>query len=154
MKQVHRFRGEMAEPSEAVCLYEQELNDAFGLEEGQIPQFDLVLLGLGTDGHVASLFPGSPAVEVQNRLATEASPTELKTSRISLTLLVLNNARCCLFIVSGELKRAMLQRILRMSEPDAAVPASLVHPSRGDLIWIVDKAAYGVGGPRDPHTTV
>jgi len=138
-----RLRGELEDNRQAAREYERQLRSAFGLQGADLPSFDLVLLGIGSDGHVASLFPGSPSLSVTDRLAIESHSSDLITDRISLTLPVLNNARRCLFVVSGDRKRAILRRILHAQGPDATVPATLIRPRQGELIWVIDEAASG-----------
>ena len=134
-----RMRGDI-DPIEAAESYEKTLRNEFNLKRGEIPRFDLVLLGMGKNGHTASLFPRCPGLLVKDRLVIDQYDAEKKMDRITLTLPVLNNARCCLFLVNGADKHAVLTKALDLlAEPE--LPAQLVHPSIGDLIWVVDQAA-------------
>lgn len=123
-------------PDADARTYERTLREHFGDE----PSFDLVLLGMGEDGHVASLFPGIPALDETERwaVATEAPPSSPVRDRLSLTLPVLNAGRVTLFLVSGEAKRDALAAVLR--DPDRSPPAERVT-ARERLLWYVDEAA-------------
>ena len=135
----YRMRGEL-DPVEAATKYEQQIRQEFELGETGMPRFDLILLGMGADGHTGSIFPGSPALAEKKRLVIDQYVPELKSDRITLTLPVLNNARSCIFMVTGKEKHDVLTKALNLlAEP--TMPAQRVHPASGDLIWIVDKAA-------------
>lgn len=135
----YRMRGDQ-DPERAAADYEQLLRHDFNLGPRDLPRFDMMILGMGADGHTASLFPGSPALAEDKRLVTEVYVPEKQEDRITLTLPVINNSRCCMFLVSGAEKRAALGDVLNLlSEP--VLPAQRVRPQAGDLIWIVDQAA-------------
>jgi 6-phosphogluconolactonase len=134
--QVHRIRGEL-EPEEAARRLEDDLRAFFGAP-GSPPVFDVVLLGMGADGHVASLFPGSDALEERRRLAV-AVPPHAGHPRVSLTLPVLNAARAVVFLVAGADKAPALARAV-LDEGAELLPAQRVRPD-GDLVWLVDAAA-------------
>jgi 6-phosphogluconolactonase len=140
---VHRIRAELGSPAEAAALYEEELRAFFETPAGRFPRVDLVLLGLGGDGHTASLFPGDAALEESTRLVLAPAGAKLGLRRITLTLPVLNSARAAMFLVSGEGKAAILARVLAGGAADASLPARLVRPRAGDLLWFVDRAAAG-----------
>ena len=123
---------------QAATQYEQELRRQFGRRWG-FPEFDLVLLGLGDDGHTASLFLRAPALQEKQRWVTTHQPPHLP-GRITLTLPVLNAARRVLFLVSGENKATALRLAL---ESSGHLPAQLVNPSKGELLWLADSAAAG-----------
>lgn len=133
---VHRMRGELP-PDEAAASYEDELREFFGEAP---PVLDLVMLGIGEDGHTASLFPGTPALEVTDRLVVANPVPKLDTTRLTLTVPVLNDARKVLFLVAGEGKTAALAEILEGEADPRTYPAKLVHPPGGP-IWMVDHAA-------------
>ncbi len=137
---VYRMRGEATDPDLAAADYAGELQTAFGLPRGERPRFDLIVLGMGADGHTASLFPHSPALREVTRLAVAVFVEAVKGYRITLTLPVLNNAAAVLFLVSGADKAERLRAVLT-GKPSHAAPASLVRPERGTLHWIVDRAA-------------
>lgn len=133
---IHRIKGELP-PSKAAAQYETELRAFFGDE----PVFDLVFLGLGDDGHTASLFPGSPALAESVRWAVDVehtTPPLPLVSRVTLTFGVLNAARRVVFLVSGAGKASRLEEIWRGA---AGLPAARIQPVNGSLLWLVDQAA-------------
>ena len=132
---VHRMRGELP-PPEAASLYEQELTSFFGGP----PHLDLVMLGIGEDGHTASLFPRTPALDVYDRWAVENPVEKLGTTRLTLTVPALNASRRVLFLVAGEGKAEALKEILEGDADPRDYPAKLVRPGDGPL-WMVDQAA-------------
>ncbi|QYJ16255.1 6-phosphogluconolactonase [Rubrobacter xylanophilus DSM 9941] len=135
---VHRMRGELA-PEEAARRYEEELRSFFAGEE--VPRFDLILLGLGEDGHTASLFPHTRALGETERLVV-ANPVErLGTVRITLTPPVINAARAVVFLVAGGGKADALREVLEGSADPRQYPAKLIRPGDGEPLWLVDRAA-------------
>lgn len=136
----YRMKGE-DEPVRAAQAYENLLREHFNLAEGEFPRFDCVLLGVGADGRTGSLYPGAEALREQTRLVTDHYLRESKASRLTLTLPVLNNARCCIFLAGGREKKHVLSTALNlMAEP--CLPAQMVRPTGGKLCWIIDEAAY------------
>ncbi len=135
---VHRMRGELP-PAEAAAAYEEELREFFGPDES--PSLDLVLLGLGEDGHTASLFPETSALDVTDRLVVANPVLKLETTRLTLTIPVINAAKAVTFLVAGEGKAQALREVLEGDADPRAYPAKLVHPESGDLTWMVDRAA-------------
>jgi 6-phosphogluconolactonase len=138
---VFRIPAENPDAATAADAYEQTLRKFFALQPGEFPRFDLILLGMGPDGHTASLFPGTAALQEKSRLVVANWVEKFKTSRITLTLPVLNAARCVAFLVSGTDKAAALQAVLQSDAPGEQYPAKLVRPRDGKLIWLVDRAA-------------
>ena len=134
---VHRMRGELP-PQTAAAHYHDELRGFFGELP---PRFDLVLLGMGDDGHTASLFPGTTALQERQTLAAAVHVPALQAWRITLTLPVLNAAREVVFLVAGTGKAAMIARIAGLASPDSALPASLVRPGDGEVHWLLDSDA-------------
>lgn len=134
---VHRMRGEIA-PEVAAAEYAELLHDHF---KGSLPCFDLVLLGLGEDGHTASLFPGTDAVQECEKHAVAVFVPELNMWRITLTFPVINAAREVLFLVSGKSKSEIIQRIMSLKQPVKELPASMVDPQNGELHWMLDSDA-------------
>ncbi len=133
---IHRIRGEMP-PADAAQAYEADLKSHFG---GQgIPAFDLLLLGVGEDGHTASLFPGSDALSEAGRLVVPVFSATARR-RVTLTLPVLNNARRILFLVSGPAKAGIVRAILA-GERRTAYPAGNVRPAGGTVTWLLDREA-------------
>lgn len=136
---IHRIHAELPDAAEAADAYEIELRRAFSLAPGEAPRFDLALMGLGADGHTASLFPGSDALHEHARLVVAPWIDKLSSFRITLTLPVFERAAEVLFLVSGEDKAAALQAVLE-GEPER-YPAQLVHPREGRLLWYADRTA-------------
>jgi 6-phosphogluconolactonase len=134
---VFRMKGE-DEPRRAAAAYEKVLREEFG---GRTPRFDLVLLGLGPDGHTASLFPGTPALAEKTRwVVSNPSPTPGER-RLTLTLPVLNAGRRVLFLVAGADKASVVATLLIKKPGYRKLPASRVRPPRGSLVWILDERA-------------
>ena len=134
----------MAEDPDANAVaedYEKTLRKFFKLEAGSVPRFDLILLGMGPDGHTASLFPGTAALKEKSRLVVANWVEKLKTHRLSLTLPVLNAGRNISFLVSGTDKASVLKTVLEEDAPGEQYPAKLVRPSDGNLVWLLDRAA-------------
>ena len=118
----------------------QQIRHDFNLGPQELPRFDFMLLGMGEDGHTGSIFPNSPALAEKKRLVIDQYVPERKADRLTLTLPVINNARCCMFLVTGAEKHDVLSRALNLlAEP--TLPAQMVRPGIGDLIWVVDEAA-------------
>ena len=136
---VHRMRGELP-PAEAAESYEEELREFFG-ESDEPPSLDLILLGIGEDGHTASLFPETSALDVTDRWVVANPVLKLETTRLTLTIPVLNAARAVNFLVAGEGKAGALKEILEGDADPRAYPAKFVRPESGDLVWMVDRAA-------------
>lgn len=135
---VHPIDGEL-EPHEGASAYERELHDCFG---AGMPELDLVLLGLGADGHCASLFPGHPALEEAERLlvGVDRPGLEPMVPRVSFTLPLINAARRVVFLVTGVEKAPAVARAFEgRLTPDT--PASLVEPASGELVVLLDAAA-------------
>ena len=143
-KNIHRIKGEEA-PDKAARDCEEEIRRFFG--ESERPGFDLIILGMGEDGHTASLFPGSKSLEETIRLAIPVYLEEPRKNRITLTLPVLNNADQILFLVVGPSKAAVLSEILGDGEKRKWFPAGLVCPAHGNITWLIDQEAAGkLGG--------
>lgn len=136
---VHRMRTEFG-AERAASEYDRELRQFFAAPAGRVPRFDLILLGMGADGHTASLFPGSPALAEQERLAAANRMPNLQTARVTLTYPVLNHAANVWFVIVGADKAATLKDVLE-AEKSPPFPAQLVHPTDGQLRWYVDHAA-------------
>jgi 6-phosphogluconolactonase len=134
---VHRMLGELP-PEQAAARYEDELRAFFGDEPTCL---DMVLLGMGDNGHTASLFPGLTAVREQQRRVVAEYVAEVGMWRITLTPAVLNLAREVMFLVTGAAKADMLRRVLEGPHDPEALPAQAVRPLEGEVIWLVDAAA-------------
>jgi 6-phosphogluconolactonase len=135
---VHRIPAEEPDAQRAAAEYESTLRSFFAPAPGEWPRFDLILLGLGKDGHTASLFPGGDAVRERERLVVAPWVEAQKTFRITLTPPVLNHARCAMFLVSGEEKAAALHAVLEGAREPERYPAQIVE---GNRLWMVDRAA-------------
>jgi 6-phosphogluconolactonase len=136
---VFRIPAEQQDASVAANAYEQTLREFFRLRSGEFPRFDLILLGIGTEGHTASLFPETSALKETQRLVVANWVEKLHTDRITFTLPVLNHAACVVFLVSGAGKAEIVHQILE--GPGEELPAQRVHPSDGRLVWLLDRAA-------------
>lgn len=135
---LHRWRTELP-PEEAAVSYERTLRETLG----ERLHFDLVLMGLGEDGHTASLFPGTPVLGERGRLAVEVWVEKLQAWRLTLTVPALNATRCFLFLVAGAKKAAALQAARAPEGDPDRIPARLIRPEDGELLWIADRAAAG-----------
>ena len=140
--QIYRMAGESRDPQAAALEYEQQLHRATNTSPSTRPTLDLVLLGLGEDGHTASLFPGSPALrDNKSLIAVTQSPKDPPT-RLTMTLGAINRASVVLFLVAGAGKAAVVRAVIDpKTEAERLLPASLVAPEKGRLIWFLDRAA-------------
>lgn len=136
LENTHRMHGELP-PEEAARDYVELLEIEFGKT---FPRFDLVLLGLGTDGHTASLFPGSTALGVEGKSVAANYLADSDTWRLTLTFPVINASRQVIFLVSGVSKAGIVSRVLDKDNAEL-LPAARVKPTNGDLLWLLDKAA-------------
>lgn len=139
---IFRMKGEGEDPSLVAREYEQTVRQLTQTQPPAIPRIDLVLLGLGDDGHTASLFPGTSALQETKKIVTIGqAPTGIR-SRLTLTLGVLNQAAMVLFLVTGKGKADMVRRILEPTyEEDRSLPAAQITPGSGQLVWMLDQAA-------------
>ena len=138
---VHRIPAERPDAAQAAEEYARTLREHFRLADGKLPRFDLVLLGMGPDGHTASLFPGIAGLHEPARLVLAPWVKKLGAYRITLTPAVLNNAACVLFLVAGEDKAETLRAVLHGDDDPDRLPAQIIRPTNGELIWLVDGAA-------------
>jgi 6-phosphogluconolactonase len=140
-EQVTRVKGEYPEAEDAAKEYEQAIRTYFKLSVGQFPRFDLVLLGMGSEGHTLSIFPGTRALRENRRIAVHNWVGKVLMDRITLTAPAVNNAANVIFMVAGADKAPALTAVLeRFYEPDQ-LPAQLIQPVNGTLLWLVDTAA-------------
>jgi 6-phosphogluconolactonase len=136
---IFRIHAEEKDATAAALQYEQTIKDFFHISPGQFPRFDLILLGTGPDGHTASLFPGTAALNEKQRLVVANWVPKFNTDRLTFTYPVLNAAACVTFLASGPDKAPILHEILENSA--AGLPSQNVRPTDGKLIWLVDDAA-------------
>jgi 6-phosphogluconolactonase len=145
---IHRIHGEL-DPKKAARDYERNLqlffiaeNKRRGVTPGEfVPSFDLVLLGMGTDGHTASLFPGTAALRARRRWIIAHYVERLGCWRITMTPVIINEARQVIFLVSGHSKATLLHQILREPRTNNRLPAQLIELQNGGTTWMVDQAA-------------
>jgi 6-phosphogluconolactonase len=130
----------VSDPHVAAEMYEAQLRLVFGTADG-VPAFDLILLGMGDDGHTASLFPGTSPIHEQQRLAVAHRVPKLDAERLTLTPPVLNAGREVVFLVGGAGKAATLKRVLEGPENVDELPSQVVRPASGNLTWLLDEAA-------------
>jgi 6-phosphogluconolactonase len=136
---IFRIPSEMPDAGDAARIYEQTLHNFFRPAADSFPRFDLILLGMGPDGHAASLFPGTTALEEKQHWVVANWVEKFSTFRITFTYPVLNQAANVTFLVSGADKAAMVERALK--DPAANLPCQGVRPVDGELIWFLDQAA-------------
>jgi 6-phosphogluconolactonase len=138
---VHRVRAELPDAAQAAAEYDQELVKVFHLKgEDQLPRFDLIFLGMGPDGHTASLFPGTTAVQELNKRVVANWVPKFNTWRITFTRPVINHAECVLLMVCGQDKAAPVREVMGQGSPDT-YPVKYVQPTHGELLWFLDRAA-------------
>ena len=145
--QVFRIKGEYSDTAKAAAEYEQALREFFHLSSGQLPSFDLVMLGMGPDGHTASLFPGTKALDERKRLVASNWVGKFYTHRVTMTAPVLSNAACVMFMAHGPDKAQALKAVLEGPYEPAQLPAQLIRPLQGTLLWLVDESAASLLDP-------
>jgi len=143
-EQIFRIKGEYKDTDKAAQEYEQVLRTSFKIAEGQFPRFDLVFLGIGNEGHTASLFPGTKALHETKRLVVRNWVGKLYTNRITLTAPAINNAARVIFMITGADKALALKGILEGPYEPEQLPAQLIQPPNGKLVWLVDTVAGGM----------
>ena len=132
---VHRILGENPDAATVASDYEQTIR---AVTKQTLPRFDLIFLGLGADGHTASIFPGSDVLHETERLVAAPYVEKFKSHRITMTLPLLNNGASIVFLVSGAEKAEIVKQVL---QGEKKYPAQAVNPTQGELIWMLDKAA-------------
>ncbi len=143
-EQVTRIKGENPDTEQAAKEYEQTLRAYFKLTDGQYPRFDLLLAGMGNEGHTLSLFPGTKALHANTRIAARNWVGKLYTERITLTAPAASNAKLVIFMVTGADKAPALKAVLEGPYEPEQLPAQLIQPANGKLLWLVDTAAGGM----------
>jgi 6-phosphogluconolactonase len=140
-EQVVRIKGENPDTEQAAKEYEQALRSYFKLSDGQYPRFDLVLVGMGNEGHTLSLFPGTKALHAEKRIVSRNWVGKLYTERITLTAPAASNAKLVIFMVTGADKAPALKAVLEGPYEPEQLPAQSIQPANGKLLWLVDTAA-------------
>ncbi len=135
---IHAVPTSLSEPIDSALQYEATLNAVFGTTAGNIPAFDLILLGIGDDGHTASLFPHTPALDVRDRLVTIGEKSG--QPRITFTYPLINNAHNVLFLLAGASKQPALKQIFSPEADSKQYPAHAIRP-QGNLLWMMDQSA-------------
>lgn len=135
---IHPMPTDAADPAVAAQTYDTELQKFFDLKPGEFPGFDIILLGLGNDGHTASLFPHTAALQVCDRLITVGSKDD--QPRLTFTVPLINQAHCVIFVVAGADKQDALAQIFAEVADATLYPARLIHP-QGEFYWLLDQAA-------------
>jgi 6-phosphogluconolactonase len=139
--QIHRIHGEL-EPDAAARAYEDELRRSFGAGEGELPRFHLILLGLGDNRHTLSLFPGhEKAIHETGRMVIAVEVDAEPPRRITVTPPLANNAERLMFIASGAGKAEAVRDVIEGPRDPIKVPAQIIQPADGELIWLLDKPA-------------
>ena len=149
-EQIHRIQGEL-EPEVAAAEYEYDLRRTFRLEGAEAPRFDIVSLGMGDDGHTASLFPHTEAIHEIGRLAVANQVPQKDTWRITLTWPVINHAREVFFLIGGSDKAQPLKEVFLGPKDVERLPSQLIWPASGILTLILDKAAAALLPPTDAN---
>ncbi len=141
MTQIHRVPSELPDARTIAERYEAVLRRSFNVPEPEIPRFDFILLGMGQDGHTASLFPGPQVVHATNRLVAAPWVEKFQAYRITFNPVLLNHARHVTFLISGAEKAETLHAVLEGPFQPDALPAQIIRPRAGTLTWFVDQEA-------------
>jgi 6-phosphogluconolactonase len=140
-EQVTRIKGEYPDAGQAALEYEEALREYFKLKNGEYPRFDFMLVGMGNEGHALSLFPGTKALHADGRIAVRNWVGKLYAERITLTAPAASNAARVIFMVTGADKAPALKAVLEGPFEPEQLPAQLLQPKNGKLLWLVDTAA-------------
>ena len=140
-EQIFRIKGEYPDTAQAAAEYQATIQREFGLQAGALPRFDLILLGMGSEGHTLSLFPGTKALHETQLIVTHNWIGKLCTERVTLTAPAANNAANIIFMIAGADKACALKAVLEGSHEPEQLPAQMIQPSNGNLSWLVDQAA-------------
>ncbi|HYM00552.1 MAG TPA: 6-phosphogluconolactonase [Blastocatellia bacterium] len=134
---VHRMKGEI-DPEIAATQYASELDAHF---DTAIPRFDLIMLGMGDDGHTASLFPGTKALSEADASVVVNYVSKFSTNRLTFSVQTINNAACVMFLISGSAKVPALKEVIEGTRNPQLYPSQLIHPANGDLEYLIDRDA-------------
>jgi 6-phosphogluconolactonase len=140
-EQVTRIKGEYTDATQAALEYEKALQSSFKLKPGEMPRFDLLFAGMGNEGHTLSLFPGTKALHADSRIVSQNWIGKLFTERITLTAPAASNSAQIIFMVTGADKTMALKSVLEGPYEPEQLPAQLLLPKNGRLLWLVDSAA-------------
>lgn len=140
-KNIFRWQTELKDGDAIAEKYEQSIKTYFNLYDNELPSFDLILLGMGGDGHTASLFPFTKALNENKKIAVENPVEKLATTRLTLTFPAINNASNIFFLVAGEDKAETLQAVLQGDFQPDKYPSQNIKPENGYLFWLIDQAA-------------
>ena len=139
---VHRMPADTSDLDAGAAAYQAEIARVFGVpDNGDPPRFDLVLLGVGADGHTASLYPGSQGLRSLGRWVTTSENPQTGMARMTMTPAIINRARCVLFLAEGDEKAEIVNQALGTGERSEPLPVELIRPEVGRKIWLVDRAA-------------
>ncbi len=133
----------------SASIYEREIMDFFALPPGHCPAFDALFLGLGEDGHTASLFPNHPGPTQPQRLIISVQGGNPSLPRVTMTSRIINNSKSVIFLVSGRLKAGVVRDTLERRDP--TLPSTKISPQKGSVIWIVDREAASALRPPYPR---
>lgn len=136
---LHPPHGQESDPARAAAEYEQEVCRVVNQKNDDVPCFDLIFLGMGPDGHTASLFPGTAALEEQSRLVVENFVPKVNANRITFSFKLLDAARNVIFVVGGKDKAPVIKEII--GEGSTVYPSARVAPTSGNLVWMIDADA-------------
>ena len=139
--QIHRIKGEYPDSGLAASEYEEVIRREFDLAAAAFPRFDLILLGMGNEGHTLSLFPGTKALHEMQRVVTHNWVGKLYTDRVTLTAQAANNAANVIFMIAGCDKASALKAVLEGPHEPDQLPAQMIQPTNGTLSWLIDEAA-------------
>ncbi|HEY2461818.1 MAG TPA: 6-phosphogluconolactonase [Candidatus Acidoferrum sp.] len=140
-EQVHRIKGEYQDAEKAALEYELEIRGAFRLKAGEFPRFDLILLGMGSEGHTASLFPGTKVLQEKSRIVARTWVGKLFAERVTLTAPAINAAANVMFMITGADKALVLKGVLEGPQEPEQLPAQMIQPTNGNFLWLIDADA-------------
>jgi len=139
--QITRIKGEYPDTEKAALEYEQALREYFKLKDGEFPSFDLILLGMGDEGHTLSLFPGTKALRETRRIVARNWVGKLYTERITLTATAANHANQVMFLITRADKAPALKAVLEGPYEPEQLPAQYIQPLSGNALWLIDRDA-------------